>query len=223
MQNLGIAVVVLLAAQICVLALNGVALVMRVRLLARIEAGGYVTRDQAEARDSFVAGTALVWLLVFLATVIVWSIWQHRAQGNARALTHDATEFTPGWAVGWWFVPIANLFKPFQTFRELWKASQGRDGWRALPTWPLIGWWWATWLAYNIIANTAWVTRGDTVESLHGADNLDIASNAFGIVSAVLAIQIVRSVIARQQVAVGESATVVVPPAPVPLPPPPLP
>src|SRR5205809_7873998 len=125
MRNLAVGVIVLLVLQGGLLALSGIAFLMRARLLAEIEAGRYVTRAQADARDAFVGATSLLWLVAFLATVVVRSIWQHRAQANARALTHDGTEFTPGWAVGWWFIPIANLFKPFQTVRELWKASEG--------------------------------------------------------------------------------------------------
>jgi Domain of unknown function (DUF4328) len=219
--GLGVAVVVLLGFQICVLAISALAFVMRARLLARIEAGHLVTREQANARDVFVEVTSGLWLLVFLATIVVWLIWQHHAQSNARALTNDGTTFTPGWAVGWWFVPFANLGKPFQSIRELWKASEGGDGWRTRPTWPLIGWWWASWLGYNLIGNVALFSRGDTAASLRTGDAIEVASNGLGIVAGVLAIMIVRSVTDRQRVAAGEAIMASIPPPPAPLTPPP--
>ena len=35
----------------------------------------------------------------------------------------DHESFTPGWSVGWFFVPIMNPWKPFQAMREIWQAS----------------------------------------------------------------------------------------------------
>ena len=84
MHNLGVAVVALLGFQIGLLVVNAIAFLMRARLLARIEAGHLVTREQASARDAFVAATSGLWLLVFVATVVVWLIWQHHAQSNSR-------------------------------------------------------------------------------------------------------------------------------------------
>jgi Domain of unknown function (DUF4328) len=220
-RTLGVAVVVLLGFQTGLLAVNAIAFLMRARLLARIEAGHLVTREQASARDAFVEATAGLWLLVFVATVVVWLIWQHHAQSNARALTNGGTEFTPGWAVGWWFVPFANLGKPFQTVRELWKASEGGDGWRMRPTWPVIGWWWASWLGYNLLGNVALFSRGDTAASLRAGDTIEVASNVLGIVAGVLAVRIVLSVMDRQRVTAGEVIVTPIPPAPAPLPPPP--
>ena len=72
---------------------------------------------------------------------------EDRAQREAGV---DGLEFTPGWAVGWFFVPIANLFKPFQAMRELWTASHGeadRFGGEA-PT--EVKLWWGAWLVGNI-------------------------------------------------------------------------
>src|SRR5690606_36318630 len=33
------------------------------------------------------------------------------------------TRYTQGWSVGWWFIPIANLFVPRGILAELWQAS----------------------------------------------------------------------------------------------------
>ena len=66
---------------------------------------------------------------------IAWCVWQHRAHANLWAFARSGLRFTPGWAVGWWFVPIASLWKPFEAVRELWKASDpGSDplSWRSV-------------------------------------------------------------------------------------------
>jgi hypothetical protein len=53
------------------------------------------------------------------------------------------------------------------------------------------------------------------------ADRVRIASAAFGIASAALAIWIVRSIVARQEITIGRARTPQMPPAPQPIPPPP--
>ena len=85
----------------------------------------------------------------------------------------------------------------------------------------MIGWWWASWLGYNLIGNVALFSRGETASSLRTGDTIEVAANVLGVVAGVLAIRIVRSVMDRQQVAAGEAGTVSIPPPPAPLPPPP--
>src|SRR5512132_1941138 len=122
-RPLATAVIVLLAAQIALLGFRAVAFVKRIDLLRGMQTGELVTKAQAEASDQLVGVSVLLGLLAFLACSIVWLIWQYRAQANARALTNGGTSVSPGWAVGWWFIPFANLLKPFLSMHELWQAS----------------------------------------------------------------------------------------------------
>lgn len=61
--------------------------------------------------------------LIFLTLIVLFSIRIYRANLNARALGAQGMRFSPGWTVGWFFVPVMNLFRPFQAVREVWKAS----------------------------------------------------------------------------------------------------
>ena len=42
---------------------------------------------------------------------------------NVRALGANDLSISPGWSAGWFFVPFANLVKPFVAVREIWNAS----------------------------------------------------------------------------------------------------
>jgi hypothetical protein len=55
--------------------------------------------------------------LVALAALVVTLVWQHRAASAARALGFRNTH-SPGWGVGSWFVPIVNLWFPYQAIRD---------------------------------------------------------------------------------------------------------
>jgi hypothetical protein len=90
--------------------------------------------------------------LVFkIATMIVFSVWIHRAGTNLLRAGYQDLEFTPGARIWWFAVPIANLFKPFHGMRELWNASHGEMEYTITP--PLVSAWWAFWLAANILAS----------------------------------------------------------------------
>ena len=90
--------------------------------------------------------------VVTIACAIIVGMWIYRASANAHTMSDEMT-ISPGWAVGWYFIPIMNLFKPFQAMKEAWMASHYRDNWHGEPTPGLIGWWWALWLATSILGN----------------------------------------------------------------------
>src|SRR5688500_18010935 len=62
----------------------------------------------------FIGIAALLRIPLFIAVVVFFLIWVYRAFNNLSALKPGNLEFSPGWAVGWWFIPFANLIKPFQ-------------------------------------------------------------------------------------------------------------
>ena len=209
-KGLGTTVVALLAIQIVCLGAEAVTLLRRISLLSEIRSGSYSKVGQVRGADAAVNTTEAIVSLLFVTTVVFWCVWQHHAQYNATRLASGPLQFTPGWAVGWWFIPIANLWKPFQTVRELWKASHGGDAWRTLGTWPLIGWWWAIWIASNVHfwagSNGGGVSFGTsptgtpvTPSDVINRDLWELLSTALTVVAALLAIKIVRAVTDLQQ------------------------
>ena len=209
------AVVALLITQILLLGAEALALLNRIRLVERAREGHFVTLAEAEQADNLVVASVVVWLVVFAVTGIVWCVWQHRAQRNAIELTHGKLEFTPGWAVGWWFVPFANLVKPFQTVRELWKASHGGYNVRVVATWSVIGWWWGLWLGASALERFIVLGGMKSFSDVLRHDTWEIVASGVMVVAAILAIMIVRSVVALQERAVAPPVLGPVPPMPI--------
>jgi Domain of unknown function (DUF4328) len=193
-------VVVLLSAQVVLLGLRVLTLLNRIRVAGRITRHEWVSQASANAADAWVRGAVALWLLVFAATVIVWCVWQHRSQQAARDLV-AGMETSPAWAVGCWFVPFVNYVKPFQAMRELWLASEGTATWQRQPTWPALGWWWATWLGYNVLGWLQTTTSGADLDAILRSDAIGLASVTLGVIAAILAIQIVRQVATRLEAA----------------------
>jgi hypothetical protein len=169
-------------------------------LLARIANLEFVSEQEVTRSDARIGAVAVVQLLTLVVTGIVWLVWQHRGQANLVAARASGLRFTPGWAVGWWFVPFANLVKPFQTMRELWKASGGEEDWGHSRTWPVIGWWWAAWLATGVLGRIggAVVGRATTLEALRSGSRVLLLTQLVLLAGAILAIVLIRSVVDRQ-------------------------
>lgn len=218
-RGIGNALIALLVAQVLALMFEAVAVLMEMSLLQRIIDGSQVTLTEATASDNRVALSVRLWLVLLVATVVVWLIWQHRAHANLKALGTEL-EYSPGWAVGFWLIPIANLWKPFQVNRELWKASGDVNDWRSQRTWPVLGWWWASWISAGVLGRIAAAARdsAETPMEIRSADIVDLLSTVVVVASAVLAILLVRSVLERQ-----DRLAAVAPHVPTPPPPPPRP
>lgn len=95
---------------------------------------------------------AVVFAVTFLTGLVLALRWIYLANANAHALGAEGMRFTPGWAVGWYFVPIANLWKPYQAMKEIWQASAVKTDWRVVRVPRLLPWWWAFWLLSTSIS-----------------------------------------------------------------------
>lgn len=149
---------------------------------------------------------ATVNLPVYILTIVFFLIWLNKAHKNLTPLGADYLEFSSGWAVGWWFIPFANLVKPFQVVREVWRESDpetagesgflsnvgsGAPGYMAL--------WWGLWIVSNILNNiAARASEASSTESIQLSGALFGASGATGVAAAVLAIMVVRDITQRQ-------------------------
>lgn len=137
--------------------------------------------------------------------VVFFLVWLYRCYNNLSALKARNLEFSPGWAVGWWFIPFANLVKPFQVVREVYNESSPDfdDETGFLQTYPgtpeVIGFWWASFLLSGFIYRISDVVygKGDLPQSSY-FEVVFIAGALLATVAAGLAIFIVVTVVQRQ-------------------------
>ena len=179
-----------------------------INLLQRVVDGEAVTDQELIANDDRQSAVGGFLLVAHIALVVAFCMWVHRASKNLQALEVVGQRFSPGWAVGWWFVPIMNLFRPYQVTREIWRGShpsvtrQDPQAWHSAALTPILGWWWGIWLASNFVLLGAWraLTSDDVAaEELITANYFSLASDALTIVAAVLAFMLVRGITANQE------------------------
>lgn len=144
---------------------------------------------------------------LYIFTAVMFLVWVNRANKNMAPLMAGNTEFTSGWAVGWWFVPFASLYKPFQVVREIWWESNPEisdeptfltESLRSAPKY--MGVWWTFWL----LSNFAWNITGrlwdpDDLSGVAFYGFLFIITGILSAAAAVLAIMVVRDITKRQE------------------------
>ena len=60
---------------------------------------------------------------VLFLNMFAFGSFSHRASRNVLALNNEGQKFTPEKAVLWFFVPVINMVRPWQVFKELFKGS----------------------------------------------------------------------------------------------------
>jgi hypothetical protein len=173
-------------------------------LLLRIASGERLLPGVAEANDARHQTIAGLQLLAFIVTAIVWLVWLSRAYSNLGAVGTRKSRFTPGWAVGYWFVPFVNFVRPYQITLDLWQRSERLnvdDSVTNLPRPAIISWWWGVYLltafAGRMFASLARDTK--SLPELISVTLLGMVVDAIGIVAALLAVAVVRGIDERQQ------------------------
>jgi hypothetical protein len=146
--------------------------------------------------------TAMAFLGALVAAAVFFGIWVHRASKNLRGLGRHGMQFTPGWCVGWFYVPFANLVRPFKAVSEIWRASTSDaesdgNGWSMMGTsTALLGLWWGTWLTGNIVSNIS-----GRVDDPSASGAIGLVGSGLLLVAAITCILVMRGVSARQAVA----------------------
>lgn len=173
-------------------------------LISDIGAGVFPTEEaagQAAAENDvrqFMIG--LTQLLLFIGTGIVFLIWIYRACSNARSLTERSMKYTPGWAVGWYFIPIANLYKPYEAMKEIFELSTRSRFGRSKST-AIVGVWWMLWIITNGVSNVvgSYYQNATGLEAMKTANLVAMFGNGLDIVLAVVAIMLIGQIIEGQQ------------------------
>jgi hypothetical protein len=146
-----------------------------------------------------------------LVAAVAFIGWLARSVANVPALTGRRTSRGPRGAVGWWFVPIANLWVPYTIVRDVHRRLEERHG--PLPLAGALRAWWILWLlpyavivAGVVIAQREGVMPFAVVPTSWPQVAIGTIVAAVVTVDAVLAIVIVRRLQAAQQILAATGA-----------------
>lgn len=138
--------------------------------------------------------------LVRVLAMLMFCIWVNRSCRNAWLLDPPKMKTTPAWAVGYYFIPVLSLWKPYTSMSEIRDASFGRHD--KLTT--LLPLWWICWIACLALALSHFTLSHfihDTAvdeEALLMIHKLDTIAGAVSIVFNSLAIMLIVTITGTQ-------------------------
>jgi hypothetical protein len=95
-------------------------------VLARIGAGEQLPAEQLQELMLGLSTIEHIASIIVVATAIsmlTFLVWLFKSYKNAAFLSKTQARFSPYWAVGWFFIPLLNLYKPYQVVQDLWKLT----------------------------------------------------------------------------------------------------
>lgn len=101
-----------------------------------------------------------IWIVRSAKNAWLFAEYSRRPGQSGFRVQQDVPADTPGWAVGWYFIPIANLWKPYTAMRDLVRASTLH---RSLPPF-LLPTWWGLWVGSNLTDNAPRLLNGPFAE-----------------------------------------------------------
>jgi Domain of unknown function (DUF4328) len=169
-------------------AANALSEVSEIRLLGRLIDGEVLSPSLLEASDSRAALLGGLQGLAYLAAAVLFIRWFHRAYRNLDALGSHRNHGT-GWAIGGWFVPIMNLWVPYQVTTDILLAGEAPTAQRR--GYLLIRAWWAGWVISIIGLRLIGLQDPDTVTGFQNHALVAVVLRFVAMATAVLAIVVV--------------------------------
>ena len=81
--------------------------------------------------------------IAYIVCIVLFSKWIHRSNKNASYFNLYPMRYSAGWSVGYYFIPILNLFRPYQAMKDIWLGSI-TPGHNAKHTQVKV--WWTLWI-----------------------------------------------------------------------------
>lgn len=142
-------------------------------------------------------------LLLFLAGVVSFCLWTYRVAANVRAFGSWWVRASPGWAVGWHFVPVAALWMPCLVMADVARASHSPSAGDAAPIPGFVLAWWLPWVLGNVISVASGVL--ETAEWPTATLALTIAYIPISIASTWTACRMIGRITADQRRQAGQA------------------
>lgn len=144
-------------------------------------------------------GIQILRLFVSVVLGISLLVWLNAAYDNLHHVGSRVTRFTSGWAVGFWLIPVFNLFRPCQVIKELWWRSRNGNREVTLGTetrLPLVSAWWSCWLLAILLARISSdrVLLSRDLTPVVSFVNSVMAPEIARVVAAILAFLVVRRI-----------------------------
>ena len=158
----------------------------------------------AEKNDSRVAIVKDLCFIFIFSSCFLIGRWFFVSTKINHLLGIKELNISPGWSVGWYFIPFANLVMPYRSLKETFNASFNSEEWqnnRVPYDFPI---WWATFLIGNGLSTTSYRMNSElgetyTYEQLNQISYIEIVADVLLIVNAIFLLRIINIIYLNQK------------------------
>jgi hypothetical protein len=167
-------------------------------LLQTAANGGEISTETATANDTREQIIGIIYLIAFVISAVTFIQWFRRAYYNLHLRVNHLSQ-TEGWAAGSWFVPIVNLYRPYQIMKELYQETKELLTKKGLSinenfTTGSLGWWWTLWIINNIIGQFVfrYSMKAESIDELTISTVASMVGNVVGIPLALITVKVIK-------------------------------
>ncbi|MCX7708673.1 MAG: DUF4328 domain-containing protein [Clostridia bacterium] len=164
---------------------------MEISLVSQAKEGVQISQTAADGNDARQGIIGIFQMVLTLVFFILFLVWVNRSNKNLAPLGVSYKQFSSGWAVGWFFVPIANIYKPYRVVSEIWdscssiRVSVNGVNFTQKTPGGIVGLWWGMWLLSNFAGQLAFrlTMRAGTMNTIYAASVVSVISDITSIIS----------------------------------------
>jgi len=149
-----------------------------------------------ETSDTLRTGINVINLIMLILTMIFFIMWFRRAYYNLHCLSWNEARHSEGWAAGSWFIPILNLFWPYQIMEDIWRGTQNaiRERFGEPQSSAIVGWWWALYLVNNFYGYFTSFISGNAsgVGELITATKVELIGELISIAAIIITVRMIQ-------------------------------
>lgn len=171
---------------------------MQIDLLQRFNDGEFFFDADIDANDKRETVVGVLYAVVYLISATTFIMWFRRAYNNLHIKVKNLS-YSEGAAAWTWFVPIINLFRPFNIMKEMYGktaeylAEKGVRNRLNLST-TVVSVWWALWIINNFFAQfvTRYARKAETIDTLITSSWLHIISTLIFVPLSFFAVNVIK-------------------------------
>ncbi|MDD5149340.1 MAG: DUF4328 domain-containing protein [Flavobacterium sp.] len=182
------------------LAMNCISLIssyFQYDLLQTAANGGKISAEDITSNDNREQAIGIIQIIVFAVSAITFIQWFRRAYFNLHLRVNHLSH-SEGWAAGCWFVPIINLFRPYQIMKELFQETHLFLKRNDIFTnehfsTSSLSLWWTFWIIDRFFGQFVfkYSMKAETIDELTTSTIAEMVSNGIGIVLAIITVNII--------------------------------
>ena len=178
--------------------LNVIAIISDLQQYSMLNSIEGFTLEEAESNDLRQRIIGIITFGSYILSYIFFILWFRRAYFNLHQVVKHL-EYSEGWAAGAWFVPILNLFRPYQIMRELYVETENyiskvKSDYNQKLNVTFVGIWWFLWIVASFLDRIGMRLNlnAETLEEINRATKINLANEFFTIPLCLIIIKVIK-------------------------------